>query len=152
MSSINDFAITRLSTNDQEAINAFLSTIFSDEQYIPRELIPIDSDEVYWWGVIGRENEILGVAATWKEEDEWHWGRFSIHPRLRGKGLGKKLAEVSLHETFELDIPYLTIDARDVTIHLIKNFGGEICGKPVQFYSENVTPMKLEKHNFKAGS
>lgn len=144
----NNLKVTLLSSNHQEAIHAFLSTIFTKEQYIPADQIPIDSEESYWWGVIGPNNEIFGAVAIWKEKNEWHWGRFAIHPKLRGRGLGKELAKVSLIETFELEIEQLTIDARDVTITLIEKFGGVICGKTTRFYSENITPMKLEKKNF----
>lgn len=145
---LNNLKVTRISPGHQTEINTFLSTIFNSEQNIPIEKIPVNSSEIYWWGVTGVNDEILGVAATWKKEDGWHWGRFSIHPKIRGRGMGRKLAEVSLTETFELDIERVTIDARDAIITLIEKLGGVICGESTPFFSENITPITLEKKNF----
>ncbi|MCX2745621.1 GNAT family N-acetyltransferase [Mangrovivirga sp. M17] len=147
-SGLNDLKLARLSPIHQKKIHTFLSSIFNVEQNIPVEMIPINSNKIYWWGIIGLNQEILGVAATWLEKDNWHWGRFSIHPKIRGRGLGRKLAMVSLIETFELDIEYVTIEAREATIALIEKFGGTICGKTTHFFSENITPMKLERKKF----
>jgi len=147
----SDLTVSRISTEDQPKIHAFLASIFSAEQDIPVDKIPVNSKEAYWWGITGPDSEILGAVATWKEEDGYHWGRFCIHPKIRGLGLGKKLAAVSLAETFELGITQLRIDARDAIIRLIQGFGGSICGEPTHFYSENVTPMVLEKKNFSPG-
>ena len=140
--------ITRIDSKHQAQIHTFLANIFSSEQNIPTHMIPIDSDHVYWWGILDSPFDILGVVATWKEKDGWHWGRFSIHTRVRGKGLGKKLAKQSLIESFELAMDRIIIDARDAVVHIIEQFGGVVCGETEQFFSENITPMILERENF----
>ena len=144
----HEFAVSRIEPGNLAEIHAFLVNVFHKEQGIPLELIPINSPNVYWWGILGSNQAIMGIAATWQVAEEWHWGRFSIRDDIRGLGLGEKLARTSLEETFALGVDYLTIDARDAIVHLIKKFGGTIDGATTRFYSENLTPMKLEKENF----
>ena len=125
----------------------FLANIFSKEQSIPKELIPLKSDEQKWWCIRLGEN-ILGTVAAWKENDEWHWGRFAVDKNLRGLGLGKKLAVKSFDDIFGTDVNYIVIEARDVTVKLLENLGGEITGDEFLFYEGTVTPMRLEREYY----
>ncbi|WKK82275.2 GNAT family N-acetyltransferase [Marivirga arenosa] len=147
MSEFNNINVSRLSNRDEDKIYAFLDLIFNREQNIPIDLIRIKSEKIFWWG-IKNDEEIIGVAATWIESGEWHWGRFSIHPELRGQGYGEKLASFSIKESFNYNIDHLVIEARDAVVPLIQKMGGTIIGETQPFYSENITLMKLEKRNF----
>ena len=144
----DDLKFTRLSVVHQEDIYKFLADIFSKEQNIPTEMIPIQGDKVYWWGILGTKQEILGAVAIWKEMESWHWGRFSIHPKIRGRGLGRELAILSFSEAFKLNIQSIVIDARDKVVGLVESLGGVVCGETTPFFSGNITPMKLERESF----
>ena len=145
---LNDLKLTRLSAIREKDIHAFLTGIFTKEQGIPAEMIPIKADKVYWWGIVGPDKEILGAVAIWKEMESWHWGRFSIHPKIRGRGLGRELAILSFSEAFKLNIQSIVIDARDKVVGLVESLGGVVCGETTPFFSGNITPMKLERESF----
>lgn len=59
-----------------------LSTeVFTNEQRIPAELVPVSDDlKPIWWCARAEEN-IIGVTAAWKEKVKWHWGRFAVDKR-----------------------------------------------------------------------
>lgn len=130
-----------------EAALAFIYEVFHTEQHIPEMLIPIGNHEQKWWGL--RKNEaVLGTAAIWKTNGNWHWGRFAVDKSLRGQGLGKILALTSFKDTFQSGIDLLYIDARDTTVGIIEKFGGLRNGKKIDFYGTPVTPMTLYKNAF----
>lgn len=79
----------------------FLENVFYKEQNIPKELIPLENDNQKWW-CIRKSNEIVGIVASWEVKSEW--GRMAIHKKLRGLGIGKKLAIKSLDELFKMGI------------------------------------------------
>ncbi len=126
----------------------FLEQVFSVEQNIPKELIPVVADQQKWWA-IKDGNQIVGTAAIWQINSEWHWGRLAIHEKLRGLGLGKKLVMQSLDESFQMEIETILIDARDITVDMILKLGGKIVGEKINFYGLPVTPMELCKSDFK---
>ena len=39
--------------------------------------------------------------------------------------------------------------ARDTTVKIVSDMGGEVVGEPQPFYNGNVTPVVLKKENFK---
>jgi len=142
------FIIERLSINYMEKALILLREVFTYEQNIPVELHNINEDlkPIWWYAKI--DSEIVGIAASWIEKDEWHWGRFAVNKRLRGLGIGKKLAIFSLNEIFNLGAEKISIEARDVTVSILKKLGGEVVGEPINFYGDSVTPMKLKKYDF----
>lgn len=124
------------------------TSVFTDEQNIPCALVPLKKElHPHWW-CARIEEDILGVVASWMEEKEWHWGRFAIDRRLRGMGFGKMLAEYSLRATFGLSAEIINVEARDITVQILKKLGGRITGQPVNFYGGPVTPMVVTKTDF----
>ncbi|AKN33405.1 MarR family transcriptional regulator [Clostridium carboxidivorans P7] len=140
--------IERISENYMEEAIKLATDIFSDEQSIPAELIPVKDDlkPIWWCARVGED--IIGVAAAWKEKDKWHWGRFAVDKRLRGIGIGQKIAVFSLKETFNSYTEEVYIEARDITVNILKKFGCEVIGEAEDFYGEPVTPITLSKSNF----
>ncbi|AVP62374.1 MULTISPECIES: bifunctional helix-turn-helix transcriptional regulator/GNAT family N-acetyltransferase [Clostridium] len=140
--------IERLSSNYIEDAIKLTTEIFTYEQGIPEELIPINEDlkPIWWCARVGED--IIGVVACWQENNQWHWGRFAVDKRLRGLGIGKKMAIFSLNEMFNLDVKEVFIEARDVTVTILKQLGCEILGKPIDFYGEPVTPVIIKKRDF----
>jgi hypothetical protein len=122
--------------------------VFTYEQKIPEHLINISEDLKPIWWCASIDAEIIGVAASWIDKDEWHWGRFTITQKQRSLGIGKKLAMFSLNEIFDLGAEKILVEARDVTVGILKKLGGEVTGEPEDFYGDSVTPMTIEKCAF----
>ncbi len=142
------YRIEQLNPTSVNSTLLFLEEVFSIEQNIPKELIPVKADQQKWWA-IKDGNQIVGTAAIWQINSEWHWGRLAIHEKLRGLGLGKKLVTQSLEESFQMGIETILIDARDITVDMILKLGGKIVGEKINFYGLPVTPMELCKSDFK---
>ena len=117
----SEVSIEPLDSNLYDKALVFLENIFTREQNIPKELIPLSSETQRWW-CIRSGDEILGIAAAWMTNSEWHWGRFSIDEKLRGKGLGTKLVIKSFSDLFEHDT--------DVYKWKESNTPKEVCAKP----------------------
>ncbi|MEQ6166413.1 GNAT family N-acetyltransferase [Ekhidna sp. MALMAid0563] len=144
---MNHLPVNRLDESSLHNAYAFLETVFTHEQQIPKELIPLKFEEQFWW-CIQSDGRIAGTAAAWKDGKEWHWGRLAVSVHQRGKGLGKKLAVQSFGDLFQMDIQEIIIDARDVTVKLLQSIGAEITGRTTEFYGIPITPMTLKKEDF----
>ncbi|MFV3012752.1 GNAT family N-acetyltransferase [Clostridium botulinum] len=140
--------IERLSSNYLDDAIRLTTEIFAYEQNIPKQLIPINKDlkQIWWCARVGED--IIGVVACWYQDSQWHWGRFAMDKRLRGLGIGKKMAIFSLNEMFNLDVEKVFIDARDVTVIILKQLGCEVLDEPIDFYGEPVTPVIMKKLDF----
>ncbi|WP_339700918.1 GNAT family N-acetyltransferase [uncultured Roseivirga sp.] len=143
----NSFKIEPLNQEFYDSAINFLEQVFHKEQSIPKELIPLKNDSEKWWCIIS-DGEVLGIVAAWKIKSEWHWGRLAIDKKLRGLGLGKKIAVKSLNDLFHMGIEEVYIDARDITVSLLLKIGGKITGKKTSFYGASITPMKIMKNDF----
>jgi predicted GNAT family N-acyltransferase len=141
------YEVEQLNQEFYDAAILFIETVFYNEQNIPKELLLLENDHQKWW-CIRNSDEIVGTVAAWKIKSEWHWGRFAIHKKLRGLGLGKRIAIKSLDELFQIGIEKVIIDARDITVEIVLKLGGEITGKKTNFYGSFITPMKIQKKNF----
>lgn len=122
--------------------------VFTNEQGIPAESIAIDANlkPIWWCARVGED--VIGVVATWKEKDKWKWGRFAIDKRLRGLGIGQKMAINSLKEIFRQYTDELYIEAREVTKNMLIKFGCIVIGETEDFYGEPITPIVLNKELF----
>lgn len=141
----------RLDKSDLANVYDFLESIFTQEQQIPKTLIPLSHPEQHWWG-FKENNNITGTVAAWKDGSDWHWGRLAVSPSLRGTGLGKKLALKSFKELFDTGISIIVIDARDVTVNLLLSLGAELTGDTTSFYDIPITPMTLSREGFYSNS
>lgn len=129
-------------------IFGFLEAVFSREQQIPKELIPLSYSEQHWW-CIKKDGIIIGSVAAWKIDAEWHWGRLAVDSQQRGLGLGKELAIGSLRQLFDMGIDQVVIDARDITVKLLKSLGGKTTGTTETFYNHPITPMVIHQRDFR---
>lgn len=141
------FKIEQLNQDLQDSTLLFLEDVFHKEQHIPTELIPLKNDNQKWW-CIKINNEVVGIVAAWETKNEWHWGRLAIHKKLRGLGMGKKIATKSLEELFQMGVEKVIIDARDITVEMVLKMGGKITGEKTNFYDHPITPMKIHKNDF----
>ena len=116
-------SIERISENYLEDAIKLAKEVFANEQNIPEELVPLDEAlKPIWWGARVGE-DIIGVVAAWKGNDKWHWGRFAVDKRLRGIGIGEKIAIFSLKEIFNSYTDEIYSEARDVTVKMLMKFG-----------------------------
>lgn len=140
--------VERLRENYRSEVDRLIIKTFSVEQKIPDKLIAIPEQyESKWW--IARSGEyLLGTVACWQENNQCHWGRFAVEPEYRGLGIGKQLAFTSLKECLQENNEVI-IEARDTTVKIVSQLGGEITGEPFDFYGMPVTPMKLSIDNIK---
>ncbi|WP_425390927.1 GNAT family N-acetyltransferase [Ekhidna sp.] len=142
-----EWKVIRLDQSSLKEAHVFLERIFTQEQHIPKHLIPPPSNEQRWW-CIRKNDKIIATVAAWKIKNEWHWGRLAVDPNERGHGWSKKIAHTSFKELFESGIGQVIIDARDITVHLLKSIGAEITGPTDEFYGFPITPMLLRKDAF----
>jgi DNA-binding MarR family transcriptional regulator/predicted GNAT family N-acyltransferase len=140
--------IERISENYKAEAIKLATDVFTNEQSIPAELVPVNDNlkPVWWCARVGED--IIGVTVAWKEKDKWHWGRFAVDKRLRGIGIGQKLAMVSLKEIFNSYTDEIYSEARDATVNMLMKFGCKIIGEAEAFYDEPVTPITLNKSDF----
>jgi len=122
--------------------------VFTYEQNIPKELIPINEglNPIWWCARVGED--IIGVSAAWMEKNKWHWGRFAVDKGLRGIGIGKEIAIYSLNEIFNIGAEEIYLEARDVTLKILEPFGCEVIGEAMDFFGEPVTPAMFKKCSF----
>jgi ribosomal protein S18 acetylase RimI-like enzyme len=140
--------IEKVLSNYMDDVTRIATEIFTHEQNIPENLIPINEDLKPVWWCAKVESDIIGVVAGWTENNQWHWGRFAVDRRLRGLGIGKKLAVFSLNEIFNLGVEKIFIEARDITVRMLKQLGSEVVGEPIDIYGEPVTPITIKKCDY----
>ncbi len=140
--------IEKISENYMNDAIKLATEVFTNEQSIPAESISIDGNlkPIWWCARVGED--IIGVVAAWKEKDKWKWGRFAVDKRLRGFGIGQKLAIYSLKEIFSQYTDELYIEAREVTVNMLIKFGCKVIGETEDFYGDTITPILLKKEMF----
>lgn len=145
-----ELIIERLPVDYLEDAIRLAIEVFTYEQNIPEELINIDEELKPIWWCTKIDGKIIGIAASWIEENKWHWGRFAVSKKLRGLGIGKKLAIFSLSEIFNMGAEKIYSEARDVTVSMLKQLGCKVVGEPVNFYGSPVTPITIMKRDFES--
>ena len=143
-----DIIIERLPDDRMDEALQLLRDVFYGEQNIPVELHPLPEQRKPVWWFAHIDSQMVGVVAGWTVDGEWHWGRFAVPRKLRGTGIGKKLATFSIREIFGLGAEEIYIEARDVTVGILQKLGGRILGEPMDFHGDPVTPMVLKKIDF----
>ncbi len=140
--------LERLNPAYEQSVNDLLNEVFYREQGIPQELIPIPTDypSQHWCARAGEY--IVGTVACWQENNQWHWGRFAVERSFRGSGIGKQLARHSLEDLFANLTDCIISDARDATVHILKDLGARAISPAQDFYGMPVTAVSLEKADF----
>ena len=96
-----------------------------------------------------QNGEIIGTAIAWLEDGIMHWGRFVVVPPYRGKKIGPKLARYSFEDLFSIGVEEIYMTARDTTVKIVCDMGGEVTGEPYEFYKGCVTPVVLKRGNYR---
>ena len=142
--------IRQASTADMAEIMTLVEQVFSDEQNIPRELIPLPAEREPRWWYIRQDGRIAATVALYRDGGEWHMGRLAVAPGLRGGHIATQLLEVAIPAAFATGIDVIRTDCRDTTVHILQKFGGEIAGKTEVFFKGNITPVILKRDNLPA--
>jgi DNA-binding MarR family transcriptional regulator/predicted GNAT family N-acyltransferase len=147
MKNASRITIEKVSSNYIKKAIELATEVFTYEQNIPSELVPVNKElnPIWWCARVGED--IIGVTAAWKEKDKWHWGRFAVDKRLRGIGIGNKIAMFSLKELFNIGAEEIFIEARDVTLKMLGKLRCEVVGEAKDFYGDLVTPIIVKKHS-----
>ncbi|WP_411678858.1 GNAT family N-acetyltransferase [Clostridium thailandense] len=140
--------IEKVSSNFKDDAIKLATEVFTYEQNIPEKLIPISAElsQIWWCARVGED--IVGVIAAWNENNQWHLGRFAVDRNLRGLEIGKKMLILSLNEIFNLDVEEVFVEARDITVRMLEQFGCKVVEEPIDFYGEPVTPITIKKCDF----
>ena len=139
--------IRQASAADMAEIMTLVEQVFSDEQNIPRDLIPIPAEREPRWWYIRQEGRIAATVALYRDGEEWHMGRLAVAPGLRGGHIATQLLEVAIPAAFATGINVIRTDCRDTTVHILQKFGGEIAGKTEVFFKGNITPVVLKREH-----
>ncbi|MGO1043786.1 GNAT family N-acetyltransferase [Clostridioides difficile] len=138
----------KATADDMLDINKLELDVFSVEQKIPKDIIPISQDKNPSWWCTTINDVIIGAVASWYENRQVHWGRFAIRKDFRSQHIGTELARFSIDDLFSQDIDEIFMEARDTTVKIICNLGGMVTGKAEDFYNETVTPVTLQKIHY----
>ena len=141
--------IRKANDKDMDSIMSLVDNVFEGEQNIPRKFNPISEEKLPTWYCVENENEVVGAAVVFKEDGEWHMGRIAISPKMRGQHIGTKMLKFILEDVFNQNTDRVYLDARDTTVHIMKQFGAKIIGATTVFYNDNITPIVIEKETFK---
>ena len=140
--------VRRASDADMDAVMEMNAQIFEGEQNIPQEMNFIPADKQPQWWCMEQDGELVGTAAIYREGEQWHMGRITVAPKLRGQHKGTFLLKRVLDDVFAQDVDNIFLEARDATVHILTGFGAEIVGEPFAFYRGNVTPILLTRDKF----
>lgn len=140
--------VRRASDADMDAVMEMNAQIFEGEQNIPQEMNFIPADKQPQWWCMEQDGELVGTAAIYREGKQWHMGRITVAPKLRGQHKGTFLLKSVLDDVFAQDVDNIFLEARDATVHILTGFGAEIVGEPFAFYRGNVTPILLTRDKF----
>ena len=146
---MDDLTLRRATDEDMGGIFRLLREVFTGEQRIPAELIPLPPEQSpqWWWcALVG--GEIAGAVAAWKVEGQTHWGRFATKGSLRGRRIGTRLAAFSFDDLFAGGCGEVYMDARETTVEIVCKMGGRVAGEPLEFYGSSVTPVVLRGVDF----
>lgn len=133
---------------DLEEIMHIQEEVFTNEQEIPIEMLGIEEEQNPRWYLALDGKQIIGTCCAWVEEGKTHFGRFAIRNSYRGKHIGKQLLQYAYDDLFANGEEILWMEARDTSVHLIVQMGGEVIGEPVQFTNDRITPIILEKNKY----
>lgn len=141
--------VQRATTEDMAEIMTLVGSVFSGEQAIPPELIPIPSEKSPQWWYIRQEGRIAATVALYRDGEEWHMGRLAVAPGLRGGHVATRLLDTAIPAVFAMGIDTIHTECRDATVHILKRFGGEVAGDTTEFFGSNITPVVLTKQAFR---
>lgn len=144
--------VKKPSDADMDSIRQLLTDVFTEEQCIPAQLIPLPPEmRPQWWCAV--ENGcVVGTVAAWQQGEAVHIGRFAVRADCRGRHIGIRLMRQAVEDLFGQGFEEIHAEARPAAVKMLCSLGGEICGPDSVFYEGTVTPVILRRaadRNFK---
>ena len=146
--SVCEAVIRRACEADMEEIWQLVGDVFEEEQGIPRALNPIPPENCPQWWCAEAEGRIVGAMAAFVEDGSWHVGRLAVSGAMRGRHIATGLMKTVAASVFDQGADCIYMEARDITVAIVKKLGGRVTGEPVLFYGERLTPAVLERGRF----
>lgn len=84
--------------------------------------------------------EVAAYGGMWLVVDEAHITNIAVHPRFRGRGVGKKVVEGLIEEGHKINIYRMTLEVRRSNLTaqaLYKKLGFIPCGIRPGYYEDN---------------
>ena len=150
MSGTDRIFIGRASEADAVIAQKQAADVFFLEQGIPRERCAMAPDCNPIWWCVKQDGNMVGTVAAYWEEGICHVGRITIAPELRGKHIGTEMLRFAMEDLFASVTDEIFMEARETTVHIMKKMGAQITGEPVPFYGGTITPLILNKKDFKS--
>ena len=85
--------------------------------------------------------DVAGFCAFWKVVDQIHINNLAIHPRFRGRGLGRVLLCEVLREAARMDAPQATLEVRrsnEAARRLYERAGFTLAGVRTSYYTNPI--------------
>jgi len=146
---MKDIIYRRAYEKEIPLIISIQTEVFCGEQGIPEELIDVfmEKEPVCWCAEYN--GKIIGTVSSWIEDGVTHWGRFVVLPEYRRRHIGTNLARFTFDDIFSQGIDSIYMEARETTVSIVCSMGGVVTGETVEFFEGTVTPVILEKKNYK---
>ena len=129
-------------------IMRFETAVFTGEQGIPSDMIALPPERKPQWWCAADGARVIGTVAAFEENGEVHMGRFAVRPDCRGRRIGPRLVRYAMEDLFSQGVAEFHMEARDVTVKILRALGGEVTGEPFAFYAGMVTPMIMRREHF----
>ncbi|MBQ8143401.1 MAG: GNAT family N-acetyltransferase [Butyricicoccus sp.] len=146
---MSELTFRKAEERDMEAVMALNVATFTGEQGIPADMIALPPERcpVWWCAFLG--DRLAGTVAGYYDGDDFHMGRFTVDPTLRGHRIGKQLVEYAFTDAFASGIERVDMECRDVTVKILLTMGAEISGEPFEFFGDSVTPMVMHRNAYR---
>jgi N-acetylglutamate synthase-like GNAT family acetyltransferase len=138
----------RAAPDEIETIMSLVVRTFAGEQGIPEEMNYLPAKKEPRWYCAAEDGRIIGTVAFFREQGEWHAGRFALEPLYRGQHIGTGLVSYAFRDVFESGIREVVMEGRPATVHILTKLGAEITGEEFPFYSSTCTPMIITCEKF----
>lgn len=126
-----------------DSIDRLLASVFTGEQRIPEQLIPLPPQaQTQWWCAM-ENGSVIGTVAAWREGQEIHLGRFAVRMDYRGRHIGSRLARQAIADLFEQGFQEIYAEARPAAAKMLCAMGARISGPDRTFFEGTVTPVIL---------
>lgn len=132
---------------DMTGIVGLLTDVFTGEQRIPSQMIPLPPETQPQWWCAEQGGAVIGAVAAWREEDEVHLGRFAIRQDCRGQHVGSRLAKYAVADLFRQGYEELHAEARPLAVKLLCAMGARVSGPGSDFFEGTVTPVVLRRED-----
>ena len=137
---MESFVVRRMELTDIDAVLDIEENSFSIPWTRNSFVTEITKNKLAIYCVVEVDGEVAAYGGMWLVVDEAHITNVAVHPRYRGRGVGKKIVEGLVEEGEKMKIYRMTLEVRRsnlVAQGLYKKFGFIPCGVRSGYYHDN---------------